>query len=170
MLCKSLFVLLSVFFWPLCCLSFFNLQILITPLVSSNLEQRSTVYKIYDMDNWLCWCIKYRTIITLYSFMTIYITHTIVVIDTDYTGSCKSNYHIITMTTAPKLKRECVESELICIEICHQQAIKTHIIFNMPGEWHSSNSRNGRLFLKVLYYSYILGLPRRNQIPNNLPN
>ena len=23
-------------FWPLCCLSFFNLQILITPLVSSN--------------------------------------------------------------------------------------------------------------------------------------
>jgi len=30
--CRSL----SFFFWSLCCLSFFNLQILITPLVSSN--------------------------------------------------------------------------------------------------------------------------------------
>jgi hypothetical protein len=36
MLCRSLFVLLSFFTWPLCCLSFFNLRILITPLVSSN--------------------------------------------------------------------------------------------------------------------------------------
>jgi hypothetical protein len=34
MICRSLFVLLSLFFWPLCCLSF-NLRILITPLVSS---------------------------------------------------------------------------------------------------------------------------------------
>ena len=36
MFCRSLFVLLSFLFWPLCCLSFFDLQILITPLVSSN--------------------------------------------------------------------------------------------------------------------------------------
>jgi hypothetical protein len=34
--CRSLFVHLSVFFWPLCCLSFFDLRVLITPLVSSN--------------------------------------------------------------------------------------------------------------------------------------
>ena len=27
---------LSFFYWPLCCLSFFDLRILITPLVSSN--------------------------------------------------------------------------------------------------------------------------------------
>jgi hypothetical protein len=30
-----LFVLLSFFIWPLCCLSFLDLRILITPLVSS---------------------------------------------------------------------------------------------------------------------------------------
>jgi len=30
---RSLFVLLSFFFWSLCCLSFFNLRILITPWV-----------------------------------------------------------------------------------------------------------------------------------------
>jgi hypothetical protein len=38
MFCRSLFVLLSFFFWPLCCycLSFFGLQILITHLLSSN--------------------------------------------------------------------------------------------------------------------------------------
>jgi len=34
--CRSLFVLFSFFFWPLCCLFFFDLQILITPSVSSN--------------------------------------------------------------------------------------------------------------------------------------
>ena len=33
--CRSLFVLYSFFFWPLCCLSSFDLWILITPLVSS---------------------------------------------------------------------------------------------------------------------------------------
>ena len=32
MFCRSLFVLLSFFFWPLCSLSFFDLLILITPL------------------------------------------------------------------------------------------------------------------------------------------
>jgi hypothetical protein len=36
MFCRSLFVLLSFFFWPLCCVSFRNLRILITPFVSSN--------------------------------------------------------------------------------------------------------------------------------------
>jgi hypothetical protein len=34
--CRSLFVLLSFLFWPLCCLFFFDLRILITPLVLSN--------------------------------------------------------------------------------------------------------------------------------------
>jgi hypothetical protein len=36
MFCRMLCVLLSFFFWPLCRLSFFDLRILITPLVSSN--------------------------------------------------------------------------------------------------------------------------------------
>jgi len=36
MFCRSLFVLLYLFFWPLCCLFFFDIRILITPLVSSN--------------------------------------------------------------------------------------------------------------------------------------
>ena len=33
--CRSLFFLLCIFFWPLCCLFFFDIRILITPLVSS---------------------------------------------------------------------------------------------------------------------------------------
>ena len=36
MFCRSLFVLLFFYFWPLCCPSFFDLWIMITPLVSSN--------------------------------------------------------------------------------------------------------------------------------------
>ena len=35
MFCRSLFVLLYFFFWPLCCLFFFDIRILIAPLVSS---------------------------------------------------------------------------------------------------------------------------------------
>jgi hypothetical protein len=40
MFCRSLFVLLYIFFWPLCCLFFFDIRILITPLVSSNSSYR----------------------------------------------------------------------------------------------------------------------------------
>ena len=40
MFCKSLFVLLSFFFWPLWCL-FYDLRILINPLVSSNYSYSS---------------------------------------------------------------------------------------------------------------------------------
>ena len=36
MFSRSLFVLLYFFFWPLCCLFFFDIRILIDPLVSSN--------------------------------------------------------------------------------------------------------------------------------------
>jgi hypothetical protein len=36
MFCRSLCVLLFIFFWLLCCLFFFDIRILITPLVSSN--------------------------------------------------------------------------------------------------------------------------------------
>jgi hypothetical protein len=36
MFCRSLFVLLYFFFWSWCCLFFFDIQILITPLVYSN--------------------------------------------------------------------------------------------------------------------------------------
>ena len=42
MLCRWLFVFLYLFFWPLCCLLFFDIQILITPLVSSNSSSINT--------------------------------------------------------------------------------------------------------------------------------
>ena len=50
MFCRSLFVRLSFFFfWPLCCVSYFDLWILITPLVSSNYSySRSVVFSRYS--------------------------------------------------------------------------------------------------------------------------
>ena len=48
--CRTLFVLLSFFFRPLCCLSLFNSQFLITPLVSSNssyLRRKDTTDIVY---------------------------------------------------------------------------------------------------------------------------
>ena len=46
MFCRSLFVLLSSFCWPLCCLFFFDLRILITPLISSH-------FKTLTFDSWM---------------------------------------------------------------------------------------------------------------------
>ena len=46
MSCGSLFVLLSFFFWPLCCLFFFDIRILIAPLISSN----SSYHMLAGMD------------------------------------------------------------------------------------------------------------------------
>jgi hypothetical protein len=42
--CRSLFVPLSFFFLPLCCLSFFELRILITLLVSSTSSYTALIY------------------------------------------------------------------------------------------------------------------------------
>ena len=50
MFCGSLFVLLSFFFWTLCCLSFFDLRILITPLVSSS---SSSIKYAQSLKTWL---------------------------------------------------------------------------------------------------------------------
>ena len=36
MFCRLFFAILYFFFWPLCCLSFFDVRLIITPLVSSN--------------------------------------------------------------------------------------------------------------------------------------
>ena len=46
MFCRSLFVPLYFFFWPLCCLFYFNIRILITHLVSSNSSSISCRYHI----------------------------------------------------------------------------------------------------------------------------
>ena len=59
MFCKSLFVLLYFFLWSLCCLFFFDILILITPLVSSNssfklcivLSHKGIQFKVKIMSN-----------------------------------------------------------------------------------------------------------------------
>ena len=52
--CRSLFVLLYFFFWPLCCLLFFDIRILITPLVSSN-SSLNTIRNLpmHGMSSWI---------------------------------------------------------------------------------------------------------------------
>ena len=46
MFCRPLFVLLFIFFWPLCCLSF-DIRILIYPLVSSNSFQERVLMSTF---------------------------------------------------------------------------------------------------------------------------
>ena len=51
MIYRSLFVLLYFFFWPLCCLFFFDIRILITPLVSANSSYTKNNLKQLQMSN-----------------------------------------------------------------------------------------------------------------------
>jgi hypothetical protein len=51
MFCRSLFVFLYFFFWPLYCLSFYDIRILITPLVSSNSSYPNHFFLIYIWRN-----------------------------------------------------------------------------------------------------------------------
>ena len=58
MFCRSLFVLLYFFLWPLCCLFFFDLRILITPLVSSNSSSIKLTYKNVFNEVKIIYCYK----------------------------------------------------------------------------------------------------------------
>ena len=49
---RSLFVLLYFFFWPLCCLFFFDLRILITPLVSSQSSSNQSITDLFNHFNY----------------------------------------------------------------------------------------------------------------------
>jgi hypothetical protein len=56
MYCRSLFVLLYLFFFPLCCRFFFDTRILITRLVSSNTSFNilCIMFKIMDVRSVIC--------------------------------------------------------------------------------------------------------------------
>ena len=91
MFCRSLFVLLSLFFWPLCWL---------TPL--------STIFLLYRGGHFHCWRKKeYRDKTTNLPLLTDKLYHiklyrvrlTWVGLTLFCTDSCKSNYHAITITT-----------------------------------------------------------------------
>jgi hypothetical protein len=56
MFCRLLFFLLLFFLWPLCCLSFFGLRIMITPLVSSSFSlpckwPQTTIYELMAIES-----------------------------------------------------------------------------------------------------------------------
>jgi hypothetical protein len=52
MFCRSLFVLLYFFFWPLYCLFFFDIRIMIAPLVSSNSPYYKERYNL-DLEHYI---------------------------------------------------------------------------------------------------------------------
>jgi hypothetical protein len=64
--CTSLFVYLYFFFWPLHCLFFFYIRILITPMVSSNSSQ--TTQWLWDKNSF----VHALTLIKIKIFSTLY--------------------------------------------------------------------------------------------------
>jgi hypothetical protein len=75
--CRSLFVLVFFFCWPLWCLSFFDLQILIIPLVSSNsssLQYCGRMYAVCKQNTWIhprVFCVVFcRSLFVFLSFFT----------------------------------------------------------------------------------------------------
>ena len=66
MFCRSLFVLLYFFFCPLCCLFFFDLWIMITPLVSYCLLHGSTCFRSHVLCLGICFTSSVRQVNLLY--------------------------------------------------------------------------------------------------------
>jgi hypothetical protein len=62
MFCRSLSVLLYFFFWPLCCLFFFDIRILITPLVTSYSSIDIVILWYNLLISWLYFVIFYSQI------------------------------------------------------------------------------------------------------------
>jgi hypothetical protein len=56
-----LFVLLYIFFWPLCCVFVFDIRILITPFVSSNSSGYATAHiqTLKTHQGFYCYTISY---------------------------------------------------------------------------------------------------------------
>ena len=73
--CRSLFVLLSFFFRPLCCLSFLGLRILISPLVSSNSSCQYNVSLVYCLSFSFVHCIICPSIYCFWYLETFLSTH-----------------------------------------------------------------------------------------------
>jgi hypothetical protein len=72
MFCRSLFVHFYFFFWPLCCLFFFDMRILIAPLVSSNSSCRYSSLVKQLQDNFyskFATTLRYWTKYGIYQYM-----------------------------------------------------------------------------------------------------
>ena len=70
MFCRPLFVLLYFLFWPLCCLFFFDIRILITPLASSN-----SSWPKRSCEAFLSLSIRHRTS-SVHSYISIFFSET----------------------------------------------------------------------------------------------
>ena len=75
--CRSLFVLLYFFFWPLFCLLYFDLRILITPLVSPNYSYTMTIKFIVSYHFTIVWNIATKNNINYAKFQNVLIAITI---------------------------------------------------------------------------------------------
>ena len=82
MICKSLFVLLNFFFWPLCCLFFFDIRILITSLwYLQTLLTHATFYRgaCTKPRKWAVVCLVVRWVVCLVARCTDFASFTILI-------------------------------------------------------------------------------------------
>ena len=90
MFCSSLFVLLSFFFWTFCCLFFFDLRILITPMASLNssyhivLNMYKCIFLREKNLTWLNQCSSQKILISDVQTLHIHI-------DQKYCSTCDKN-------------------------------------------------------------------------------
>ena len=106
MFSRSLFVLLFFFFWPLCCLSFFDLQILITPLVSSN-----SFWNCSDSVIFL------SVLLSVISLCSTYLLHCFCFVFHDYVFCISSNLNLTLMIKLNTYTVHYLKNILICLDL-----------------------------------------------------
>ena len=129
MFCRSLFVLLYVFFWPLCCLLFFDIQILINPFGIFRLFLLLfSLHRVFSQD---CSIIIYFT--TPYIYLSTYFK---------ILKKMKNNtikHH--TVGTIPNSNIKIIEPEANLIPLAH---IHTWMITFLAWYGHFNNKRQGK--------------------------
>jgi hypothetical protein len=103
--CRSMFVFLSFFFWALCCLSFFDLRLPMTPLTSSTPWHSCTISHLaLNSNHSLLWKLAYVVVL----YLGRYLRKSKLI----ETMNCKGNWYCI-MFAKKSLKMSKVSSEAV---------------------------------------------------------
>ena len=133
MFCRSLFVLLYSFSWSLYCMSFLDLSLLITPLVSKNISSYPVYYILFQFHKG---CIMWHSLIRFY----------IPWADRSYIRNLAC-YHIIHMKCRQLLTNVfCRIRNLTCYHIIYLKSLMDSVSHSV---WHN-NIREVILLLFVL--------------------
>ena len=155
MFCRSLFVLLYFFFWPLCCLSFFDMRILITPLVSSNSSVNTLCQLRSDDERWY-WYLCFGSRLTIVSLLCL----PVVLCATCLTIKCwifhRTSFIHMTTFTSRWMKMICIKIKISTLGVLYNNAthpVTVKVLLFVDAHFRASSKLPGIVW-GLTFYSH----------------